>query len=67
MIHQNIGEGISSKKQKTGGGEEATIEHKEGRAPSYTTNSKNTKLSLFDQAKSKVDSSCAGVINILLV
>ena len=52
----NVGKGISSNKQKTGNNEEDTTEHEEGGAPPDITNTKDSKFSLSDQAKSKVDS-----------
>ena len=39
---------MSSKKYKTGGDEEDTIEHEKGGALSNKTNAKNPKLSLLD-------------------
>ena len=50
----DIGEGISSKNQKTGGDDEGTKKHEEGGAPSNTTNAQNPNLSLLDQSKAKV-------------
>ena len=67
LFIDNIGKGISSKKHKNGDDEGYTTENEEGGAPSNKTNTKNTKLSLLDKAKSKFDSSCAGAINKILV
>ena len=65
-LANNVGKMISSKNQKTAYNKEDTTEQEEGGSPSNTINAKNPKLSLLDQAKYKVDFSCAGYNNKLL-